>query len=74
MLTLFRPATGELRAKGVLSAPNAVLHPWLKGELTDVLAEIEKKHPRGAQRDHDREGTGMGPFRLVLDLGKSMMV
>jgi transposase len=28
LLTLFRPATGQLRAKGVLSAPNAVLHPW----------------------------------------------
>jgi hypothetical protein len=46
LLTLFRPATGELRAKGVLSAPNAVLHPWLKGELTEVLAELEKKQPR----------------------------
>lgn len=46
LLTLFRPATGLLRAKGVLSASNAVLHPWLKGELTEVLAEIEKAHPR----------------------------
>ena len=45
LLTLFRPATGQLRAKGVLSAPNAVLHPWLKGELSAVLAEIEKAHP-----------------------------
>jgi hypothetical protein len=24
----------------VTSAPNAVLHPWLKGELTQVLAEL----------------------------------
>jgi hypothetical protein len=30
LLTLFRPATGLLHAKGVLSAPNAVLHPWRK--------------------------------------------
>jgi hypothetical protein len=45
LLTLFRPATGHLRAKGVLSAPNAVLHPWLKEQLTQVLAEIEKKQP-----------------------------
>jgi len=45
LLTLFRPATGELRAKGVLSAPNAVLHPWLIEQLTEVLADIEKKHP-----------------------------
>jgi hypothetical protein len=45
LLTLFRPATGHLRAKGVLSAPNAVLHPWLKEQLTQVLAEIEKQQP-----------------------------
>jgi hypothetical protein len=45
LLTLFRPATGILRAKGVLSAPNAVLHPWLTGELAAVLADIEQEHP-----------------------------
>src|SRR5437868_12613455 len=49
LLTLFRPATGHVRAKGVLSAPNAVLHPWLKEQLTEVLAEIEKK-----QRSEER--------------------
>ena len=38
LLTLFRPATGEVRAKGVASAPNAVLHPWLQAELTAILA------------------------------------
>ena len=46
LLTLFRPATGELRATGVLSVTNAVLHPWLQGELTEVLAEIEKTPPQ----------------------------
>jgi hypothetical protein len=46
LLTLFRPATGVLRAKGVLSATNAVLHPWLKEQLSAVLAEIEKKDPQ----------------------------
>jgi len=40
LLTLFRPATGEVRAKGVTSAPNALLHPWLKGELTQILAAL----------------------------------
>ena len=37
MLTLFCPRSGELRAKGVTSAPNIVLHPWLQQELTAVL-------------------------------------
>src|SRR5437763_3389435 len=40
LLTLFRPATGEVRAKGVSRAPNAVLHPWLKHELLQVLEEL----------------------------------
>ena len=40
LLTLFRPVTGEVRAKGVRNAPNAVLHPWLQGELTEVLATL----------------------------------
>ena len=39
LLTLFRPATGEVRAAGVPNAPNAVLHPWLQGALAQVLAE-----------------------------------
>ena len=34
LLTLFRPSTGKLRAKGVLSVTNAVLHPWLKEQLS----------------------------------------
>ncbi len=40
LLTLFRPSTGEVRAKGVTNAPNTVLHPWLKEELTQVLAGL----------------------------------
>jgi len=45
LLTLFRPATGKICAKGVVSATNAVLHPWLKEALSAMLAEIEKEHP-----------------------------
>ncbi len=40
LLTLFRPATGEVRARGVTNAPNVVLHPWLQDELLEVLAEL----------------------------------
>jgi hypothetical protein len=39
-LTLFHPADGQVRVKGVPSCPNAVLHPWLKQELTDILAAL----------------------------------
>jgi hypothetical protein len=38
LLTLFRPATGELWAQPVLRAPNAVLHPWLQREWNAILA------------------------------------
>src|SRR5712691_9784470 len=39
MLTLFRPATGELRAEPVDQSTNAILDPRLKRELTGILAE-----------------------------------
>jgi hypothetical protein len=40
LLTLFRPATGEVRATGVTSGANAVLHPWLQTELEQILAGL----------------------------------
>ncbi len=40
LLTLFHPADGHVRVKGVTSCPNSVLHPWLKQELTDILASL----------------------------------
>lgn len=40
LLTLFRPATGEVRAQPVLRAPNAVLHPWLRDEVTALLTTL----------------------------------
>jgi hypothetical protein len=40
LLTLFRPATGQVRAKGVTRVPNVVLHPWLQAELEQILAEL----------------------------------
>ena len=38
LLTLFRPATGEVRGEPVDQTPNAILHPWLKRELAAILA------------------------------------
>ncbi|MDQ3779358.1 MAG: hypothetical protein M3354_02245 [Chloroflexota bacterium] len=40
LLTLFRPATGEVRARPVERAPNAILHPWFQQELTAILADL----------------------------------
>jgi transposase len=39
LLTLFRPATGELRGEPAERTTNAVLHPWLKRELSAILEQ-----------------------------------
>ena len=39
-LTLFHPASGIVRVKGVTSSGNAILHPWIEAELTDILAAL----------------------------------
>ena len=36
VLTLFHPVDGQVRLEGVTSCPNAVLHPWLRRELSAV--------------------------------------
>ena len=52
LLTLFHPVDGQVRVKGVTSCPNSVLHPWLKQELTDILAGLPQpaKLPPEANR------------------------
>jgi transposase len=81
LLTLFRPATGQVRATGVLSAPNVVLHPWLKEELTQILQPIlqqesemgrlvESERPEGARWrtwlwSHEND-EGLPPLRMLL--------
>ncbi len=47
-LTLFRPADGRARVKGVTACPNAVLHPWLKCELAEALAVMPEPPPEPA--------------------------
>ena len=49
-LTLFHPAAGQVRATGVTSAANVVLHPWLQGELEQVLARLPAVTPPEAER------------------------
>jgi len=40
LLTLLRPATGEVRVKGVTACPNVVLHAWLKTAVSALLATL----------------------------------
>jgi hypothetical protein len=47
-LTLFCPASGQVRVKGVRRTTNAVLHPWLEAELEAVLATLPAPAERSA--------------------------
>jgi hypothetical protein len=40
LLTLFHPASGKVRMKGVLRTTNAILHPWMMTQLEAILAEL----------------------------------
>ena len=72
LLTLFHPASGHVRVKGVRSASNAVLHPWLQRELAAILAELPA--PKAGPADENRAAwatwqAGLSaPFTLPADL------
>jgi hypothetical protein len=40
LMSLFHPATGEVRVKGVRNCTNAVLHPWLREHLRAILETL----------------------------------
>ena len=81
-LTLFHPASGAVRVKGVRSCTNAVLHPWLKAELQAILAALpapaEGLSPAENRRCWERWQEGLAvritlpevlpPLRLLLVL------
>jgi hypothetical protein len=75
LLTLFRPATGDVRGKGVINALHAVVHPWLQEQLTPVLATLpEMRLPEAERPAMARGETWLGhppreslpPLRLIL--------
>ncbi len=73
LLTLFHPASGRVRAKGVTSCTNAVLHPWLQQELSAVLAALPAPAAPLSPQEHQaawavwQAGRGQ-PFTLPADL------
>ena len=75
LLTLFRPATGEVRGQGVTNAPKAVLHPWLQEELTQIVRNLPalpvtapENRPALRRWDTwlDTVPEGLPPIRLCL--------
>ncbi len=59
LLTLLRPADGRVRVSGVTSCPNAVLHPWLRGELTAILAGLPADPRPSGRAAWDRWQVGL---------------
>jgi len=53
-LTLFHPASGVVRVKGVTSTANAIVHPWLEAELSDILAALPE--PTVLPSEENRRG------------------
>jgi len=43
MLTFFHPATGEVQVKGVTQSTNAILHPWVKEQVNEILKRLPEK-------------------------------
>src|SRR3954463_10196827 len=48
ILTLFHPASGQVRLQPAARGTNAVLHPWLRERLSAILAELP---PPGSSQD-----------------------
>jgi transposase len=80
LLTLLRPATGQVQVKGVTACPTVVLHAWLNAEVSALLARlpepvpiVDPEAPR-AQWTHWQEGVTIKitlpavvpPLRLLL--------
>ena len=51
ILTLFHPADGRVVLKGVESATNEILHPWLQEHLSQILTELPEPIPPVCEAD-----------------------
>jgi hypothetical protein len=45
ILTLFHPASGQVRLQPAARGTNAVLHPWLRERLSEILTEVPASAP-----------------------------
>jgi transposase len=72
ILTLFHPASGQVRLQAAERCTNAVLHPWLCERLTAILAELPAPAARDPATAHvawDVWQAGLSlPFTLPEDL------
>jgi hypothetical protein len=73
ILTLFHPASGQVRLQPAPRGTHAVLHPWLRAHLSDILAELPppapSQDPAATQAAWQVWQAGLTiPFTLPADL------
>ncbi len=74
LLTLFHPATGRVRVKGVRSSANVVLHPWLKAELSVILQSLPEAPPIDTDTNRQLWETWQEGLSLPITLPKELPV
>src|SRR4051812_24089622 len=67
ILTLFHPATGQVRLQPAARGTNAVLHPWLREQLSAILAAlpVPKASLHPAVTRAARGGVAGGPDEIL---------
>jgi hypothetical protein len=66
MLTFFHPASGQVRVKGVARSTNAIIHPWVKEQVTTVLKALPEKPILDPEINHQLwEGWQAGLSRKI---------
>ncbi|MEW5927515.1 MAG: hypothetical protein AB1941_08520 [Gemmatimonadota bacterium] len=55
IMTLFHPATGQVRLRGVESVTNAVLHPWIQEQISQILASLPEREAPRSQAEYRAE-------------------
>jgi hypothetical protein len=68
MLTLFHPESGELRARGVKSCTNEVLHGWLKQELAQIVASLSPTVALSMEENRRLWESWQGGLRVKITL------
>jgi hypothetical protein len=68
LLTLFHPATGRVRVKGVTSSANGVLHPWLQAELSAILQALPAAPPVDADTNQQLWAAWQAGLSLPITL------
>ncbi|HEY1353209.1 MAG TPA: hypothetical protein VGF67_26660 [Ktedonobacteraceae bacterium] len=72
LITLFHPATGKVRVKGVTACPNAVLHAWLQEQLTQVRALLPPPPELSPEENRAQWQRWQEGFQLAPSIGDDM--